>query len=77
MKSDVGRELGIEYMGWRVMTLTSSQVLDSDQFEVVAKEAAKHVGKRLPKPSPKSNLQRNALRHELHQWMFDESAKAR
>ena len=40
MKSDVGRELGIEHMGWRVITVTSSQVLDLARFEVVAKEAA-------------------------------------
>lgn len=70
MKSDVGRELGIEHMGWRVITVTSPQVFDSDQFEVVAKEAAAKIGKRLRKSVLDATLQRGALYHELEQWMF-------
>ena len=70
MKSDVGRELGIEHMGWRVITVTSSQVFDADQFEVVAKEAAERIGKRLRKRVFEAVPQRNALRHELELWMF-------
>ena len=69
MKSDVGRELGIEHMGWRVMTITSPQVLDPSQFEVVAKEAARRIGKRLRRPVLDAVLRRNALRYELSQWM--------
>ena len=70
MKSDVGRELGIEHMGWRVITVTSPQVFDADQFEVVAKEAAAKIGKRLRKSVLESALQRGALRNELEQWML-------
>ena len=70
MKSDVGRELGIEHMGWRVITVTSPQVLDADQFEVVAKEAAAVIGKRLRKATPNALMQREVLRYELKQWMF-------
>lgn len=70
MKSDVGRELGIEHMGWRVITITSPQVFDADQFEVVAKEAAARMRKRLRKSALEATLQRDALRHELEQWMF-------
>ena len=70
MKSDVGRELGIEHMGWRVLTITSPQVFDADQFEVVAKEAAAKIGKRLREAAFRATLQRNTLRYELQQWMF-------
>lgn len=72
MKSDVGRELGIEHMGWRVITVTSPQVFDADQFEVVAKEAAAVVGKRLRPVVFEARLQRSTLRQELHRWMFKE-----
>lgn len=70
MKSDVGRELGIEHMGWRVLTVTSPQVLDASQFETVAKEAATRLRKRLRPSALDASAQRNALRHELEQWMF-------
>ena len=70
MKSDVGRELGIEHMGWRVMTVTSPQVFDEVQFEVVAKEAAAAIGKRLRPAVFEAVLQRNTLRYELDRWMF-------
>lgn len=70
MKSDVGRELGIEHMGWRVITVTSPQVLDADQFEVVAKEAALVLGKRLRRSALGLSSQRSALRCELRAWMF-------
>lgn len=70
MKSDVGRELGIEHMGWRVMTITSPQVLDAVQLEVVAKEAAARIGKRLRKSTIDAALQRNILRCEIERWTF-------
>lgn len=69
MKSDVGRELGIEHMGWRVITVTSPQVLNADRFEVVAKEAASHLGKRLRPQVINAIAPRNALRYDLGQWM--------
>ena len=72
MKSDVGRELGIEHMGWRVMTVTSSQVFDADRFEVVAVDAAVVIGKRLRPAAFDATQQRTRLRHELHRWMFEE-----
>ena len=72
MKSDVGRELGIERMGWHVMTVTSSQVFDAAQFEIVAKEAAAAVGKRLRPAVFEAMHERNALRYELQRWMFAE-----
>ena len=72
MKSDVGRELGIESMGWHVMTITSPQVFDAGQFEIVAKEAAKRLGKRLDARTLNATLARNALRYDLDQWMFGE-----
>lgn len=72
MRSDVGRELGIEHMGWRVMTLTSPQVFNADRFEVVAKEAAAHLGKRLRRQALDAVSQRNSLRYDLGQWMLGE-----
>lgn len=70
MKSDVGRELGIEHMGWHVITVTSSQVFDLERFEVVAKEAASHLKKRLYAQFMGATQERQALRDELEQWMF-------
>ncbi len=70
MKSDVGRELGIEHMGWRVMTVTGPQVFNADRFETVAKEAASRIGKRLRTRVFDATPQRNRLRHELERWMF-------
>jgi hypothetical protein len=70
MKSDVGRELGIEHMGWRVMTVTSPQVFDANRFETVAVDAAAVVGKRLRPAAFEATPQRMTLRHELHRWMF-------
>ena len=72
MKSDVGRELGIEHMGWRVMTVTSPQVFDEGRFEVVAVDAAAAIGKRLRPVAFEATLERARLRHELHTWMFGE-----
>ena len=72
MKSDVGRELGIEHMGWRVMTVTSAQVFDENRFEVVAIDAAATIGKRLQKAVFEAVQQRGFLRNELHQWMFED-----
>ena len=70
MKSDVGRELGIERMGWRVMTVTSPQVLDAVRFEVVAKEAASHLKWRLYPRVLGATPERRALRADLEAWMF-------
>lgn len=70
MKSDVGRELGIEHMGWRVITVTSLQVMDAAQFETVAKEAASYLRKRLRPSVFEAAMQRNNLRHELGRWTF-------
>ena len=70
MKSDVGRELGIEHMGWRVMTVTSPQVFDEVRFEVVAVDAAAAIGKRLRPAVFEATQERSRLRHELHMWMF-------
>ena len=70
MKSDVGRELGIEHMGWRVMTVTSPQVFDEEQFEVVAKEAAAHLKKRLYPHVLGATVARGSLRYDLNTWMF-------
>ena len=70
MKSDVGRELGIEHMGWRVITITSPQVFDEEQFEIVAKEAAAHLKKRLYPYVLGATVARGSLRYDLHTWMF-------
>ena len=70
MKSDVGRELGIEHMGWRVMTITSPQVFDAERFEVVAKEIAVRLKKRLDTQTMGMTQERAALRDELEAWMF-------
>ena len=69
MKSDIGRELGIEHMGWRVITVTSLQVLDAEQFGVVAKEAASYMQKRLRTSTLNAVAQRTNLRCELERWM--------
>lgn len=71
MRSDVGRELGIEHMGWRVITVTSPQVLDEQQFETVAKETASCLKKRLRTRALEASVQRGILRSELGRWMFD------
>ena len=63
-------ELGIEHMGWRVMTVTGPQVFNADRFETVAKEAASRIGKRLRTRVFDATPQRNRLRHELERWMF-------
>ena len=72
MKSDVGRELGIEHMGWRVVTITSPQVFDESRFEIVAVDVAAAIGKRLRPVAFEAAQQRAFLRHQLHQWMFGE-----
>lgn len=72
MKSDIGRELGIEHMGWRVMAVTSPQVFDENQFEVFAIDVAAAIGKRLRSAAFDAVGQRSFLRHELHLWMFGE-----
>ncbi len=71
MKSDVGRELGIEHMGWQVITITSPQVFDADQFETVAKAAATALRKRLRPTALEATLQHNMLREKLEQWMVE------
>lgn len=69
MKQDVGRTLGIEHMGWRVITVTSPQVFDIGKFETVAKEAASHMKVRLyPRVLGKTPA-RMALHDELDAWM--------
>ena len=70
MKSDVGRELGIEHMGWRVITVTSPQVFDEGQFEIVAKEAAAHLKKHLYPQVLGATAARGSLRYDFHTWMF-------
>jgi len=72
MKSDVGRELGIEHMGWRVLTVTSAQVLDANRFEVVAGEVALCLKKRLIPKVMGATAERLSLREELDRWMFSQ-----
>jgi len=72
MKSDVGRELGIEHMGWRVMTVTSPQVFAEQSFEVIATDAAKTIGKRIRPEAFEATANRAFLRSELQAWMFGE-----
>ena len=69
MKSDVGRALGIEHMDWKVITVTSPQVLDIDQFEVVAKEAAKRFGRRLHPRIMGRTPARQIAHDDLSDWM--------
>ena len=68
MRSDVGRELGIERMEWKVITVTYPQVVNIDQFEVVASEAAKRLGKRLYKKDMGMTQKRMRLHDELYAW---------
>ena len=70
MHEDVGRTLGIESMGWRVMTLTSPQVFDWTRFETVAKEAAAYLKFRLYPRVMGATPQRLTLHEELESWMF-------
>ncbi len=69
MKSDVGRALGIEHMGWRVITITGPQVFDIARFEVVAKEVAEHLGCRIRTQNLGETQARRTLHHELDTWM--------
>ena len=70
MHDDVGRAIGIESMGWRVMTITGAQVFDADRFETVAKQAAKHLKRRLYPRVLGDTPARRALRDSLESWMF-------
>ena len=69
MREDAGRVLGLEHMGFKVVTVTSPQVFDIDQFEVVAKEAAKVLKARLHKRVLGRTLARERLHEELESWM--------
>lgn len=69
MKRDAGRTLGIEHMGWRVLTVTSPQVFDIEKFETVAKAAAAHLGYRLRPHVLGDTFARRALHYELAAWM--------
>ena len=70
MRDDAGRILGIEHMGWKVITLTCLQVLDIERFEVVAREAAKRLRKRLYPRVVGATQERCRLHDELESWMF-------
>jgi len=70
MKHDVGRILGIEHMGWKVITVTSSQVLDIDRFDVVAQQAASRLGRQLPSRVAGDTPARRMLHDELDSWML-------
>lgn len=70
MKDDVGRTRGIEAMDWHVMTLTSQQVFDQEEFEVVVKDAAKRIKHRLYPRVLEAAPARTQLREELEEWMF-------
>ena len=70
MQDDVGRTLGIESMGWRVMTITSPQVFDPIRFETIAKEAAAHLKWRLYPKVLGDTTTRRELRDELESWIF-------
>ena len=73
MKSDDGRELGIEHMGWRVMTITSPQVLAANRFEVIAREVASCLGWRLRTRALGITPKRSNLRFELERLTFTNS----
>ena len=70
MHEDVGRELGIESMKWRVITVTAAQVFSLSQFETVAKEAAAHLRWRLYPRVMGETPERITLHEELESWMF-------
>ena len=70
MREDAGRILGIESMGWNVITITSPQVFDMVQFEIVAKKAAAHLNWRLQSKTLGSTPARCTLHEELESWMF-------
>ncbi len=70
MKNDIGRELGIEHMGWKVITVTSPQVIDGVQFETVAKEVAACLQRRLRASVFEASVRRGALRYEIERWTF-------
>ena len=70
MKSDVGRTLGIEHMGWRVITVTSPQVRDVDRFELIAQEAAQKLRFRLRTRVLGDLPARRTLRQQLEEWTF-------
>ena len=69
MRHDAGRALGIEHMGWRVMSITCLQVFNIERFEVVAKEVAAHLRFRLRPDVLGWTPARMALHEELDAWM--------
>ena len=69
MRRDAGRVLGIEHMNWRVITVTSLQAFSLDKFEVIAKQAAAHLGCPLRASTLGVTPARMALHDELDAWM--------
>ena len=69
MKSDAGRVIALQYMGWNVITITSAQVLDIEQFEAVAIQIAKHIGHRVKTEIRGYTPARIQLHEELAAWL--------
>ena len=69
MRHDAGRALGIEHMGWRIITVTSLQVLNVERFEVIAKQVAGHLHHRLRAHILGNTQARMMLQDELDHWM--------
>ena len=69
MRRDAARALAIEHMGWRIITVTCLQAFDIAKFEVIAKEAAVHLGHRLRPSILGETPARLALHVELDAWM--------
>ena len=69
MKSDAGRVIGLERMGWKVITVTSSQVFDIEQFEEVASQVARCIKHRIRSEIKGQTSERIQLHYELDQWL--------
>ncbi len=69
MKSDAGRLIALEHMGWYVLTVTSAQVFDIGQFETVASLAASRIGYRIRPSTRGATIPRVSLHEELSAWL--------
>lgn len=69
MRSDAGRVIALEHMGWKVISVTSSQVFDIEQFEVVTDQVASRIGHRIRTGNRGYTAARVSLHEEMSNWL--------
>lgn len=69
MRSDTGRIIALQHMGWTVIAVTSAQVLDIEQFEAVVDQIAKPLKHRIRSNTRGATLARLRLHEDLSDWL--------